>query len=49
MNDELKDLIIHQLDVTQLLDILGMDLSDLVEKLDDEIEENRQELFSACR
>jgi len=47
--DELKQLIIHNLDVEDLLDILGMDLADLVEKLEDEIEENFDELMKAVQ
>ena len=46
--DELKQLIIHQLDVDEFLDLLGYDISDLVERLSDELEENYEELLSAC-
>lgn len=49
MNDELKLLIIHKLDVEEFLDILGYELCDLVDILDDEIEENKKELERACR
>lgn len=49
MNDELKLLIIHKLDVTEFLDILGYELCDLVDILEDEIEENRDALERACR
>ena len=45
--EELKSLIIHNLDVTDLLDILGMDIGDLVEKLEEEIEENASILRKA--
>ena len=46
--DELKDLIIHKLDVDEFLDIIGYDLSDRVEVLTDEITENYTTLLSAC-
>ena len=48
MNTELKLLIAAKLDVTEFLDIIGYDLSDLLEKLEDECEEYRQELLDAC-
>jgi hypothetical protein len=38
--EELKQLIIHALDVTDLLDLLGLDIADVVEKFEDEIMEN---------
>tara|TARA_R110000868_G_scaffold371241_1_gene634759 strand:+ start:543 stop:701 length:159 start_codon:yes stop_codon:yes gene_type:complete len=47
--EELKQLIIHNLDVDEFLDILGYDLSDLVERLSDELEENYEELRHACK
>lgn len=47
--EELKLLIVAKLDVTDFLDILGMELVDLVDKLEEEIEEQRQELVRACR
>lgn len=47
--DDLKDLIIAKLDVLEFLDIIGYELADLVEVLEDEIEENQQELIRACR
>jgi hypothetical protein len=34
---ELKDLIIHNLDVVDFLDIIGVSIDDLVEKFEDEI------------
>jgi hypothetical protein len=46
--DELKDLIVHNLDVTEFLDILGYDLADIIDKFEDECEEYRQELYKAC-
>ena len=48
MVDELKQLIIHNLDVTEFLDIFGYELSDIVDKFEDEIEEYQQELYRAC-
>lgn len=47
MNDELKALIVAQLDETQLLDLLGLDISDLVDLLEEQIEEAKQELWIA--
>lgn len=38
--ETLKQLIIHNLDVTEFLDILGIELADIIDKFDDEIEEN---------
>jgi len=46
--NELKDLIIAKLDVTEFLDILGYELSDIIDKFEEEIENNQQELISAC-
>ena len=48
MNDELKELIIHNLDVVEFLDIIGYDLADLVPLLEDEIEEYNTQLKRAC-
>lgn len=45
--EELKTLIIQCLDVTDLLDILGMDVGDLVEKLEEEIEQHADVLRKA--
>lgn len=45
---ELKYKIVAQLDVLEFLDIIGYDLADLVEILEDEIEENQEELIRAC-
>lgn len=47
--DELKQLIIHNLDVLEFLDILGLDMPDLVDVLEEEIEENYTRLHAACR
>jgi hypothetical protein len=49
MYDELKDLISHKLDVLEFLDIIGYDITDLVERLGDEIEEYREDLMAACK
>ncbi len=46
--DELKTLIVHKLDVDEFLDIIGYELSDLVEVLSDVITENYTTLLSAC-
>ena len=47
--EELKLLIVAKLDVTDFLDILGLELVDLVDKLEEEIEEQHTELIRACR
>jgi len=47
--DELKDLIVAKLDVTEFLDIMGYDLADIIDKFQDEIEEYHEEYVSACR
>ncbi len=47
--EELKLKIIHNLDVMEFLDIIGYELSDLVEVLEDEVEENEKELRRAVR
>jgi hypothetical protein len=47
--DDLKVLIAAELDVIDFLDIIGYDLCDLVEILEDEIEEYKTQLISACR
>lgn len=48
MTNDLKELIAAKLDALEFLDILGWDVSDLVEFLDEHIdEEQRQELIRA--
>lgn len=47
--EELKALIVAKLDVLEFLDILGYELSDLVEVLEEEIEEQHEELERAVR
>lgn len=47
--DDLKTLIIHKLDTTDFMDILGWDLSDLVDKLEEEILENKEAFEEATR
>lgn len=49
MDRELKYEIAAKLDVLEFLDIIGYDLSDLVELLEDEICEHEDELARACR
>jgi len=49
MNEDLKDLIAAKLDITEFLDILGLELSDILPKFEEEVEEYKQELYSACR
>lgn len=48
MIDDLKELIVHNLDITEFLDILGLELSDIIDKFDDEIAENEVLLRKAC-
>lgn len=45
--EELKTRIVAGLDVIEFLDILGLDISDLVELLEEQIEEQVEELRSA--
>ena len=47
--EELKVRIVHSLDVLEFLDILGLDLADLVELLEEEIENEYTQLDRACR
>lgn len=46
---ELKDLIVSQMTPDQLLDLLGLDLEDLVERLHDDIESNKEEIERVLR
>ena len=49
MTDDIKDRIIACLDVTDILDILGWEVADLIEVLEEHIdEEQEQELLRAC-
>jgi len=45
--EELKHLIIHNLDVVDFLDIIGVELHDLVDRFEDEILENFDALVAA--
>jgi hypothetical protein len=49
MVDELKDLIVAKLDVTEFLDILGYDLADIIDKFEEEINEYHSEFVSAVQ
>jgi hypothetical protein len=44
---ELKDLIVHNLDITEFFDILGIELAECIDKFDEEIEENFESLVKA--
>lgn len=44
---ELKDLIVHNLDMTEFFDILGIELAECIDKFDEEIEENFSRLVKA--
>ncbi len=47
--EELKQLIASNLDVTDFMDILGLDLADILDKFDDEINENFLEFQQAVQ
>jgi len=47
--EELKQRIAATLDVVEFLDLLGLELSDLVDILEEEIDENFTKLERACR
>ena len=47
MNEELKALIVAKLDEMELLDLLGLTIHDLVDILEEQIEEAKQEFQSA--
>lgn len=49
--EELKSLIVANLDVVEFLDLLGFDLNDLVNipEVEEAIEENYTRLVRACR
>jgi hypothetical protein len=49
MNEELKELIAAKLDVTEFLDILGLELVDILDRFEEDIEDAKQELHRACR
>lgn len=44
---EIKELIGHNLDVEEFLDIIGLELIDIVDRFDDEILENLDALIAA--
>ena len=45
--EELKDLIVHNLDITEFFDIIGIELAECIDKFDDEIQENFSRLVKA--
>lgn len=49
--EELKALIVANLDIIEFLDLLGLELVDLVNipEVEESIEENHQRLHRACR
>ena len=47
--EELKLLIVHNLDVYEFLDILDVSFAELVDILEDDCEEHYEELARACR
>jgi len=49
MLQELKSLIAAKLDVVEFLDIIGYEMDDLVEVLENEIEEYEEQLMAACK
>lgn len=46
--EELKLLIAHNLDVLEFLDILGISFPELIDILQEQCEEQRQDLLRAC-
>jgi len=44
---ELKELIVHNLDITEFFDIIGIELAECIDKFDDEILENFGRLAKA--
>lgn len=46
--EDLKELIASRLDPLEFLDLLGYSMWELVEKFDDEIKDNFEELVKAC-
>lgn len=49
MHGELKDLIIHNLDILEFMDLIGVELADIIDKFDDEIEEYQEALLKAVQ
>ena len=47
--EDLKLLIVHNLDVLDFLDILGVSFAELVDILEDQVEEEYTRLKHACR
>mgnify|MGYP006136755221 CR=1 FL=1 len=47
--DDLKALIIAKLDITDLMDLLGLEMADIVDLLEEQIEEEYPRLQRACR
>jgi hypothetical protein len=47
--EELKLLIVHNLDVYEFLDILGVSFAELVDRYEEECEDQYEELHRACR
>lgn len=47
--DELKTLIAGKLDIHELLDIIGFDMWELVDALEEPILEHYEELLDACK
>lgn len=47
MNGELKDLIVHNLDVLEFFDLIQVELADVIDLFDDYIEEHHDKLLSA--
>lgn len=47
--DELKLLIAHNLDVLELLDLLDISFPELIDILEEQIEDHKEECLRACR
>ena len=44
---EIKELIVHNLDVMEFMDILGLELVDIIHLFDEEIAENMEDFLNA--
>jgi hypothetical protein len=49
MIEELKQLIIHNLDVDTFLDLIGLDIADLVDLCEEQVRENYTSLMQAVQ
>ena len=47
--EELKELVAKRLTLDELLDVLGMDMQDVVDLLEEAIYKNQEEVEEACK